>query len=95
MDDDWPFDDPKNVASFALRQIMDGTAPILLVCHDDDDGTWQFLDGQPLSMADAMLVALSEVVTRDPSVRELADLPIGWQAARPDANSPWQRGPIA
>ncbi|WP_201766793.1 hypothetical protein [Rhodopirellula sp. SWK7] len=74
---------------------MDGTAPILLVCHDADDGTWQFLDGGTLSMADAMLVALSEVVARDPSVCDLADLPLGWQAVRRDVESPWEREPSA
>ena len=95
MDDDWPVDDPRNVASFALQQIMDGTAPILLVCRDADDGSWQFLDGVAVSMADAMLVALSSVVALDPSVCELADLQLGWQATRHDANSPWQREPRA
>lgn len=94
MDDAWPFDDPRNVASFCLRQIMDGSSPILLVCHDDD-GRWQFLDGENVSMADALLVGLSNVVSLDPSVRELADLPVGWQATRRDADSPWHREPNA
>lgn len=93
MDDDWRFGDPRNVATLTLKQIMDGTAAILLVCHDGDDGTWQFLDGATLSMADAILVALSDVVAHDPSLCELADLPPGWQAVRRDADSPWQREP--
>ena len=74
-----------------LRQIMDRSKSILLVCHDADDHSWQFLDGGSISMKDAMLVALEEVTKIDPSVMELADMPPGWQAERKSANTSWQR----
>lgn len=90
-DTDWPFDEPKNVAAVTVRQIMREGQPILLVSHDADDGSWQFLTGGQFSMADALLVALHSVVEHDPSVRELADLPLGWVAARDSAGSPWRR----
>ena len=88
---DWPFADPPDVATFTVRQIIDGTRPILLVSHDADDGGWQFLTGEALSMDDALLVALKEIVLRDPSVLLLADLPTGWQASRRDAEAQWVR----
>ncbi len=93
MEQNWPFADPPNVVSFALRQIMDGDKPILLVSHDSDEGMWQFLDGDAVSMDDAMLVLLKNVVALDPTVAELADLPIGWQASRRTVDDPWQRQP--
>ncbi len=34
----WPFDDPENVATLTLREVMNRKSPILLVTHDEDDG---------------------------------------------------------
>jgi hypothetical protein len=90
---DWPFDDPKNVATVTVRQIIREGQPILLVSHDADDGSWQFLTGGRFFTGDAMLVALHEIVQHDPSVRELADLPLGWVATRDSAGSSWRRSP--
>jgi hypothetical protein len=89
--DDWPFEDPENVATMTVRQLFHRGQPILLVSHDADDGMWQFLTGGPVEMADAMIVCLSNVYRRDPSIGELADLPMGWQAWRSAAGEPWQR----
>ena len=89
--DDWPFDDPENVATMTVRQITHGGQPILLVSHDADDGMWQFLTGGPVEMADAMVVSLREVYRIDPSIAGVADLPPGWQAWRSAAGQPWQR----
>ncbi len=90
----WPFEDPPNVATFTLRDIIDGKRPILFVTHDDDDGSWQFTDGrQAPDPKDAALVGLGCVLDLDPSIAELADLPIGWWAWRDSVDEPWQREP--
>jgi hypothetical protein len=91
--EDWPFDEPKNLAVITLRQIMHSDSPILHVTHDADDGGWQFLSEGPPREADATVVALHRVVARDPSVAELADLPIGWHAWRENVETPWIREP--
>src|SRR5262245_29350389 len=91
---DWPFPEPENVATMTVRQIAHGGQPILLVSHDADDGMWQFLTGGPIEMADATLVSLREGYRIDPSVGELADLPLGWTAERSAVGQPWQRQPI-
>jgi len=88
---DWIFDEPKNVATITTRQILREGQPILLVSHAADDGTWQFLTGGPFSTEDALLVALHEIVKHDPTVCELADLPLGWVAHRESVGSPWHR----
>ncbi|HTV41658.1 MAG TPA: hypothetical protein VMF08_13840 [Candidatus Sulfotelmatobacter sp.] len=88
---DWPFDQPRNCATFAMRQVMDGSEPILLVTHDEDDHGWQFIGSSDASTADAMLVALEEIVRRDPTVIEIADLEPGWQALRDFVGGPWTR----
>lgn len=90
---EWPFDQPRNCATMTLRRIMDRSKPILLVCHDAEDDGWQFLDGDPISMKDAMLVALEKITKIDPTVLQVADIPPGWQATRKSADAPWERQP--
>jgi hypothetical protein len=46
LDDGWPFDDSPNVAVITTRQVTEDNAPILLVSHDEEDGSWQFLPGE-------------------------------------------------
>lgn len=90
----WPFPDPPNVASITVRDIVNGTKPILLVCHDSEDGSWQFLTGGQVETADAMVVALKEIVDLDPTLLDLADLPLGWQASRESQQSAWTRSQL-
>lgn len=87
----WPFSSPKNEATFTVGKIVNGEKPILLVQHDDEDGSWQFLTGGPFDMSDAMIVGLGEIAKLDPSVLELADLPIGWSASRQTLKDSWCR----
>src|SRR5690348_13492263 len=91
--DPWPFDQERRCAVVTLRSIVFDAKPILLVFHDEDDGGWQFLDGQAFEMSNAALVALEEIVKRDPSVLEIADMPPGWKAWRDSSSSSWQRAP--
>ncbi len=89
---DWPFDQAPNVAAITVRSILDG-APILHVSHDADDDGWQFLDGRDVVMEDGRVIGMSTALRLDPSLREIADLPPGWIASRPDRDSPWVRRP--
>ena len=87
----WPFADPRNVATFTVRQVVKEGLPILLVSHDSEDGAWQFLAGLDPDTADLMVVCLEEIISIDPSLVELADLPLGWQATRTMPGQPWSR----
>jgi hypothetical protein len=89
--DGWPFDDAEDVAALTARQVVHRGQPILRVFRDATDGMWQFLPGGPVEMADTLIVSLREVYRIDPSIAELADLPLGWQASRRAAGEPWQR----
>lgn len=90
MGDKWPFADAENTAAFTLNQIADGEKPILYVVHDED-GDWQFLDGGAASEEDAAVVSLKNIAELDPSIKQLADLPVGWKAERTSVDQPWQR----
>ena len=89
--DYWPFDQPRNCATFTTRQVLEGSEPILLVSHDADDHGWQFIGRSEASMADAKLVALEEIVEIDSKVLEVADLQPGWQAIRTRLGGAWMR----
>lgn len=86
------FDDEPNVAVFTTNYVMVGNSPIVYVVHDDD-GDWQFLGPEEnVQDQDVMIVSLQQVIQRDPSVLELADLPRGAAATRVDRAAPWETG---
>ena len=93
----WPFDEPPNLAVISNRKVLSGEEWIALVSHDEDDGGWQFLSHEsgPLKESDGVVVGLREILRIDPSIAELADLPLGWRAWRRSKDSPWQRSKAA
>lgn len=90
----WPFEEPPDMEAITLRPILEGEQPILAVFHDVADRGWQFLAGdEEPDLDDGRVVELAAMVAVDPSVADLADLPIGWVAWRESPDEPWQRGP--
>jgi hypothetical protein len=89
----WPFDEPENILAFTSRDVVDLGKWIHYVSHDEDDGAWKFhsIGGAPKAKSDARLVLLKNIVERDPTVAELADLPCGWIAWRDTEEAEWQR----
>ena len=86
----WFFDEPRNLGVFTTTQVLYENHPILLVCHDDD-GDWQFLCGTTDAPDQCRLVCLKDIVERDSSVNDIADLPFGWRAWRENAGVEWYR----
>jgi hypothetical protein len=89
----WSFEDPENVAVITLKKIIKQESSVLYVTHDDEDGTWQFLDGDEVNEEEACLLSLIQMVNLDPSLIELSDLPLGWIAWRDNPESLWLRAP--
>lgn len=90
--DGWPFEEDPHVGVFTTRQVMEGL-PILLVTHDPDH-EWQFLCGTTNADADLAHAHLHHLYESDPTIGQLADLPIGWQAWRASLDTPWERSPL-
>lgn len=88
--DDWPFDQPANVAAVTTRQVLEG-APILLVSHDLEDHGWQFLHGSGFDVDDGRVIGMGTALKMDPSLRDVADLPPGWIAERSGRSTEWVR----
>jgi hypothetical protein len=64
--------------------------PILLVARNDGD--FQLLCGEAHDgIEGAHWVHTEHVLDRDPSLREVTDLPDGWEAERANVGSPWIR----
>ncbi len=89
--DQWPFDEPHNVAAITTVHVLKGSLPILRVTHDADDGMWQILCGTTNEPEEGRVVCLGCMFERDRSIGELADLPIGWVAWRSAPGAPWER----
>lgn len=86
------FSDKLAVHVFTLKCIVLDRMPITYVSHDAE-GDWQFLRQEhQLREEDATLISLGEMIEHDPSILEIADLPLGGFATRRDQNSPWQVG---
>lgn len=89
---DFKFSEPRNVAAFIDKRIFHENKPILYVVHDEEDGSWQFLTGEPVSEDDVIIVALEQVVKKDVTVNELFNLSMGQYATRTSIGDKWIRG---
>ena len=85
----FPFNEPENTATITCCHIVEKTADILFVSHDEDDGMWQFLCGGSHMQEDAKIVSLSEIFMLDNSVSELSNMPCGYIAQRKSKDSKW------
>lgn len=86
----WMFDQLPNVACIAGRDVMSGS-PVLCVVHFEDDLSWAFSDAEGNDAAQAMVVAMSEVLELHAELNCLADLAPGWTATRSAVGETWQR----
>jgi hypothetical protein len=88
---DWKFPDPPHRQVFLSKTVHEGTEPIVYVSHDIEDGAWQFLGDSMDAGGGPVLVCLHHPIDSDASLKELADLPLGWCAERATPNDPWVR----
>ncbi len=86
----WPFHEGKNRLVSTTRPVVESRKPVVWVAHDVA-GDWQFLCGTTDRTEDGRRVGLETVVESNPSILELADLPVGWQAVREASDRPWQK----
>lgn len=83
------FNDNLNTAVITTKYVLDDQSPILYVFHFED-GYWQFSGPEEdLVDEDYRVVALEEIINKDPSVLEVSNLPYGGEAYRNSIKSPW------
>ncbi|WP_437327752.1 hypothetical protein [Sorangium sp. So ce381] len=86
------FEEDPHLGVITTAPVVAG-APILMISHDADDGGWQFLCGSTTDPGDGRIVHLEEIIAMDPTVEEVADLPLGWVAFRSKVGGAWTREP--
>ena len=78
------------VAAYVCSHVFNDTRPVLLVSRAGGD--WQCLCGGAHEADEVPnVVGLNHLLERDPSLRELEDLPDEWEAERASVNDPWIR----
>lgn len=93
----WPFPDnrfPDALLVYVMRTVVEGELPALLVSHDSDN-EWSVADGvtDPNVEGAVVLAHMRHVIDRDPSIEELASLPMGHDAYRETVAERWQIEP--
>ena len=91
----WTFDQAENVGCFTVSQVINDGAPILVVVHDAEDHGWQFLTGQDVTMDDAMIISMGQIVAHDQTLLEIGTMPPGHIATRVAVGEPWNIEKIA
>ena len=87
----WKFLDPPHAQALLSETVHKGTEAVTYVSHDAGDGAWQFLGDSMSDGGGPVLSCLHHPIDRDPSIAELADLPLGWYAERSQIGEPWTR----
>ena len=87
----WKFPDDPHARVFLSETVNSGTEPVTYVSHDVEDGAWQFLGDSMSDGGGPVISCLHHPIDRDPSLVELADLPLGWYAERGRVGEPWTR----
>lgn len=85
------FTESLDTAVFTTKYIMEQNHLITEVYHDSEDGAWQFFSNDIFDDFEnvVMVVGLGEILEKDSTLFELADMPTGFFAFRDSLNSPW------
>jgi len=89
------WDDPVDIAALTLPEVASGQKPVLIVVHDvglgNGLGGWLFLDGPDMEGRSPIGIAKLDLLKMDPTLAEITDLPVGWQAIRESPGRQWKR----
>ena len=76
--------------AFVCSHVCENTRAVLLVSRADSD--WQLLCGGNHDTDEVpRVVGLNHLFERDPTLLELQDLPVGWEAERTHVGGEWLR----
>lgn len=86
------FKEPLDTAVFTTKFVTEDKKTITYVTHDADDGAWQFFSDDEFEDFEkvAKIIGLGQIIKIDPTLTELADMPIGYYAIRKDKTKKWK-----
>ena len=88
--EEWPFEDSPQTAVFTTKSITNREKDVMIVFHDEEDGAWQFFDGEKVCKDNVMIISLKEMVDLDFSINYLAKMKTGYFAVRESIDSDWK-----
>jgi hypothetical protein len=85
------FSEADDTAVFTTKFVIVDHKDITRVYHEEDDGAWQFFSDDEFEDYREVIkvVGLGQIVERDNSLNEVADLPIGYVAHRKFKGDKW------
>ena len=83
--------DPLDPVAITTASVALKAKPVLLVIHEEGHGGWQFMDGGDVTGTKPHVIPKDELLKLDPTLKEVTDLPVAWEARRINASSPWVR----
>ena len=83
-----------HIKAYICSHVFDASRPVLLVVREDGD--WSLLCGEFHDFEAQLpkVVGIGHLLSRDPSLEEVLDLPDGYQAERRVVGGPWERTPL-
>ena len=87
-DDDWPFDAPHNTTVYSTQSVVHDGAPLLTIAHDNE-GDWQFLDGNTDDPDNIAIVCFGCMFEHHPEIGAFHDLPCGAMLWRDSPDDEW------
>jgi len=89
--DEKKFKEPLSTAVLTTKFVINENKDITYVTHNEDDGSWEFLSDDIFDdhKTVIMVVELSQMIERDPSLLDLADMPVGHYAVRDNQGDAW------
>jgi hypothetical protein len=88
---DWKFPDDPHTGVFLSNTVHTGAEAVTYVSHDIEDCAWQFLGDSMDAGGGPVISCFHHPIDNDPTLVELADLPLGWYAVREKSGAPWER----
>ncbi|MGC5054710.1 hypothetical protein ACLQ2S_25030 [Micromonospora sp. DT48] len=88
----WPYPGnrfPQHLGVIVQRTVLEGTEPARSVVHDAE-GDWLVSDDVNDPNGNAVLVCMEHLVAADGTIAELAAMPPGTEAWRPNPGEPWR-----
>ncbi|MBT2563793.1 hypothetical protein J7E50_21460 [Pedobacter sp. ISL-68] len=82
------FKENLDTAVFTSKYVMTNSSPIVYIAHHED-GAWEFWGDQTINESEIVVVSLQQIIKVDPTILEVSDLPIGFNAIRETKEKPW------
>jgi hypothetical protein len=80
----------ENLDTVALtsKYVIQHNSPIVFIAHHED-GIWEFWGKEIIDESEIIVVSLRQIIQIDPTILEVADLPVEFNAIRESKESPW------